>query len=127
MNIYIAAPWAHRAQMPAIATKFEDAGHEITHKWWEVEDVPEDTRSEEALRDQAILDVEGVLNGEVMVLINSAKSEGKALEQGIAIASGKEIYAVGQRGEHSKNVFHYLDNYTWFNTVEDVIEVMETL
>lgn len=118
MNVYIAAPWISRAEMPAIAEKIEGYGHKITHRWWEIEDVPEADRTAKILKEQALKDVEGVVNADVVVLINSGKSEGKATESGIAIAAGKPIIAVGERGAFSKNVFHYLDNFYWTSTPE---------
>lgn len=122
MNVYIAAPWRSRFEMKAIAEKVELYGHTITHKWWEIEDIPEEARTASLLKEQALKDVEGVINADVVLLVNSAKSEGKATESGIAIASGKPIIAIGRRGEHSQNVFHYLDNFNWVGTVEEAIE-----
>jgi hypothetical protein len=71
-----------------------------------------------------MLDKRGVKMADVLLLINSAKSEGKAVEQGLAIAYGIPIIAVGVRGVLSKNVFHYLDDYTWTQSVDDALKVM---
>lgn len=120
--IYIAAPWAEREKLPAIAAQFEAAGHEITWKWWETDDIPEGGDREAELREQAENDFWGVFKCETLILINSAKSEGKAVEQGIALASGIPIIAVGERGLMSLNVFHYMDDYTWKPTVEEALE-----
>lgn len=125
MNIYIAAPWADRALMPDIATRIESAGYKITHKWWETEDTPEGFPGTAAtLRQQAINDVNGVKNADLVLVMNTAKSEGKSLEQGVAICENKPIVIVGKRGEFSKNVFHYLDNYQWVDTVDDAVKVL---
>ena len=121
-KVYIAAPWRDKTKMPEIARQVEAAGHTITHKWWLVEDVPEDTRSMEDSKEQALDDVYGVMSADLMILINSAKSEGKSLEQGVAIADGKDIIAVGKLGEFSKNVFHYLENYHWVDTLQEGLE-----
>lgn len=127
MKIYIASPWVERAKVPEIAKLVEAVGHEITHKWWEVEDAAEGTGADAYLRQQAEWDVNGVKTAKLVLLINSAKSEGKSLEQGIAIADQKPIIAVGKRGEFSKNVFHYLPNYLWVDTVDDALKVLTTL
>ena len=124
--IYIAAPWRDKELMPDIATKFEQAGHQITHKWWLVEDTPESERNFDLLQAQAGLDFCGVEAANFLILINSAKSEGKAVEQGIALGLGKSIIAIGKLGAHSKNVFHYMSNYTWVDTITDALKVLET-
>lgn len=127
MKIYLAAPWADKDLMPEIADKFLNRGHSITHAWWEVENVPEGERSVDLLREQADMDVEGVAKAQILVLLNTSKSEGKAIEQGIAIRDGKPIIAVGQLGAHSKNVFHYRHNYRWVDTIDDALEVLDVI
>lgn len=127
MRVYIAAPWVDRANMPEISQRLEARGHLITHKWWEAEDTPEGVRADSVLRQQAINDVAGVKNADIVLVINTAKSEGKSLEQGIAIADNKPIIIVGKLGEHSKNVFHYLDNYRWVYTVDHALEILDTI
>lgn len=124
VKIYLAAPWVERENMEVTARVFETAGHQITHKWW---DVVGDEKDSEFLRTCAIEDVQGVLQADVVVLINSAKSEGKAVEQGIAITAGIPIIAVGMLGEFSLNVFHYLDNYTWVSNVSEALQEIEKL
>lgn len=127
MKIYIAAPWKDKELMPAIADRVEGAGHSITHKWWLVENTPESDRTVQILRDQALKDVLGVKESDLVLVINSAKSEGKSLEQGVAIGDNKPIVIVGKRGEFSMNVFHYLDNYRWVETVGEALEVLDTI
>lgn len=121
MRLYLAAPWVNRLDMPEIAAEFEAAGHEITHKWWDVESKSESEYDKMFLRYCAIADVAGVVSADKVVVINRSKSEGKAVEQGIAIANNKPIVIIGQRGEHSKNVFHYLDNYQWVDNIQDAV------
>lgn len=126
MRIYLAGPWAHRADMPAIAEKFKAAGHEITWEWWETPDIPEGANKDAELRAQALNDKRGVETAQLLVLINSAKSEGKATEQGLAIAARKLIIAVGKLGDGTaKNVFHYLPNYHWVDTVDEAVNKIE--
>lgn len=128
MKIYIAAPWKTRSEMPEIASKLEAQGHTITKKWWDVEDVAEESaRAPEVLRQQAVDDFEGVRTADLVLVINSAKSEGKAFEQGVAVAHSKPIIIVGKRGEFSANVFHYLDSYRWTETVEGALDILKTI
>jgi hypothetical protein len=112
--------------MSAIAADFEEDGHEVTHKWWLTEDIPEGAGKHlDTLKKQAQLDVRGVRTADCVILINSAKSEGKAVEQGLAIAYAIPIIAVGVRGVLSKNVFHYLDDYYWVSSVADAVKLLK--
>src|SRR3954464_15266950 len=88
-KVYLAAPWTHRPDALAAAQQIEAAGHAITEHWWRHADVPLDQRDE--IRAQAQADVDGVLAADVLVLLNLAKSEGKAVEQGIALQRGIPI------------------------------------
>lgn len=123
--VYIAAPWADKADIPAIAKQLTARGHKITHKWWDYPDIPEDGKADSYLKDCALNDLAGVYDAEVLLLINSKKSEGKAVEQGVAICQGIPIIAVGVRGAASKNVFHYIDNYIWVKDLADALEVLD--
>lgn len=84
--------------------------------------MPLSERTAPYLKEQGEKDTQGVIDADVMVLLNSAKSEGKAVEQGIAIAMCIPIIAIGERGAQSNNVFHYMDDYTWVPTAEAAIE-----
>ncbi len=92
--------------MPAIAAQLEAAGHTITERWWEHEDPLDyaDPANLNALEERATCDYLGVVTANVVVLINSKKSEGKAVEMGIAIALFKPIILVGER----TNIFHFI-------------------
>jgi hypothetical protein len=118
MRVYIAAPWKDRELARYTAAHVVAAGHSITHNWWDVEGEYAD---HEAMLACAKQDVVGVILADKVVLIDSQKSEGKAVEQGIAIAMNKPILAIGERGAHSQNVFHHLANYQWYPTVEEAI------
>lgn len=127
MIIYIAAPWADREKMPEISKRFEDEGHGITWKWWLTEDIKESARTFEALQEQAFNDVKGVVDAQLVVLLNNAKSEGKAFETGLAVAQRKPIIAVGKLGAFSLNVFHYLPSFKWVDSVDEALDVLRTI
>lgn len=109
MKLYIAAPWVDRAALPEFARRAESDGHEITERWWEHRDVPNYPNAtthdeDEELRAQAVADWRGVRECDVFILVNSGKSEGKAVETGIALVLHKPIILVGFRS----NLFHWL-------------------
>lgn len=129
MKVYIAAPWVDKAMMEIYAQPLEAAGHVITHKWWDVEGAAEGDSPEVLAyhRKNAELDYQGVKDAKLLILVNSSKSEGKAVEQGIAISDRKPIIAIGKRGETSKNVFHYLPNYIWVDTLDKALDVIRVI
>ena len=120
MRIYIAAPWIHREVAASWSFALEVEGHSISYKWWEHEGKGWEEDDEELAR-QAENDIAGVLSADLMLLMNSLKSEGKAVEQGVAIVRGIPIIAVGVRRGESLNVFHFLPNYTWVGSLEEAI------
>jgi nucleoside 2-deoxyribosyltransferase len=126
MKVYLAGPWSDRALMGPIAQQLDDRGHKITHPWWIVEkDIP-DFEWDDRLREHALLDIQGVMNADVVLLINTKQSEGKAVEQGVAIACHIPIIAVGERGKPYLNVFHWLDNYTWCTSIDEAIAFLDS-
>lgn len=122
--LYLAAPYAEKVNMPIYAAQFEAAGYSITHKWWLVDEDGAD------FGQCAQADLEGVIDADYLVLFNSAISEGKSFEQGVAVMEGMMIIGIGKPGQHYPdgksygNVFHSLDNYIW---VENVNEALDTL
>ncbi len=124
MRVYLAGPWAERTSMPRAAAQLELAGHSVTHRWWEFEDDPVDgypsNKDSDALTNHAINDFIGVVTADVVVLVNSAMSEGKAVETGIAIAGNKPIVLVGVRS----NLFHYLPNVHIVDSVDAAVELL---
>ncbi len=121
MKLYLAGPWADRAQMPLIAAKFEIEGHTITERWWEFDDVSYNEANAEALGDHALRDFVGVMKADALVIINSRMSEGKAVEMGMALVTTKPVIIVGPR----TNVFQYLIPDEWVvDTVEAALEVL---
>lgn len=122
-RIYIAAPWIERETMPAIAKQVEARGWNITHKWWEFEGEEEDT-SWEFKQLCAAKDIRAVRTADVVLLINSVKSEGKAVEQGIALAYGIPIVIVGDKTKRM-NLFQTLNDYWWVKTVDEALHILD--
>lgn len=101
-SAYIAGPWSDRVAAEGIAKRFADAGIPVTHPWWHLEGEEDDHTY---LRECAMNDIEGVVEADVLVVLNSAMSEGKAVETGIAIILMKPIIIIGERS----NIFHHLN------------------
>ena len=115
MKVYIAGPWAERDAVRVFAGKVVEAGHDITEAWWYH---PESTDHTELVR-QGFRDWDAVQEADAMIVINSKKSEGKAVEMGLALAYGlAPIIVVGPR----TNIFHHLPNIFMVATGEEAIE-----
>jgi hypothetical protein len=110
--------------MPEIAAQFEAAGHTITDKWWKQENQPidfQDPRNLEVLENRATADFMGVINADVLVVINSEMSEGKAVEMGIAISRFIPIILVGKR----TNIFHFIPSVMPVKDVRAAIKALQ--
>ena len=120
--IYLAAPWKRREDARIARDKIVAAGFTVNGEWLDV-DVPTGadgyTSPPDIMRREAIRDIKNVLNSQVVIVLNLQKSEGKAVETGIALATGKGIIIVGTE---RLNVFQYLD-IPMVETVEQAIEL----
>jgi nucleoside 2-deoxyribosyltransferase len=122
VKIYIAAPWIKKQEAIAVGEQFKAAGHEITSRWFYHEGDPNDsagvTATNERIQVQANEDIKDVLRADTLVVLNLAKSEGKAVETGIAIANNIPVVSVGPRS----NIFQALGKEV--DTVEEAIEYL---
>lgn len=120
LKVYIAAPWDHKPDALAAQEKFEAAGFEVTSHWIKHHsDAQLNVKSYEIeLQKQAIEDVNDVVQSDVFVILNLAKSEGKATEFGFAYGLGIPTILVGER---TINIFYYLPNVFRADTVEKAI------
>lgn len=127
MKIYIAAPWVRRPEAISIGEQFTAAGHELTSRWFHhvTDGDPMDssgvTCDQESIRFQAHEDIADVRRADALVVLNLQKSEGKAVETGIAIAAGIAVISVGKRS----NIFQSLGFEV--DTVDEALMVLESL
>lgn len=139
MRVYVAAPWTRKEDAKRYASALEAAGHTITKKWWEHREVPGYLDPEipiperQELEQQATEDIKGVLAADAFVLLNVEKSEGKAVETGVAIFASilcehgyamKPLLRLIRVGAPS-NLFHYLPYWETAETVEDVLALLQ--
>lgn len=117
---YVAGPFDHRPQVREIIAKIQAAGWSTNSRWAaeDNEDIaPDDPLREDKLRFQATRDVEDVLMADGLIYVNSKKSDGKATELGLSIATLKPIVIIGDR---ENNIFLNL-NIPAFPTVEEML------
>jgi nucleoside 2-deoxyribosyltransferase len=126
MKVYLAGPWIARYSMPHYAQTIRDAGHTITHEWWRYDGEGEHKEDEKFLEQCAKNDVDGVKNSDIVIVWNTAKSEGKAVEQGLAIAYEKPIVVITPGEKPASNIFHYLrGNYTHVRSLPEAINTIK--
>ena len=102
--------------------KLREAGFEVISRWIDLPD-DTDTDDDDYKREQAEIDIEDLFNADVLVLLNITKSEGKACEVGMCIASGIPVICVGSR---QNNVFLHLPEIFQVNDLDNAIEVLKT-
>ncbi len=121
MKVYIAAPWVRKPEAIEIGKQFEAAGHYVTSRWFGHQGDPNDSTGQagsltpESVMEQASEDITDVLRSDALVVLNLQKSEGKAVETGIALVAGLRVISVGPRS----NIFQSLG--TEVDTVEEAI------
>jgi len=122
IKVYVAAPWIHRDQAINAGKVLREAGYEVTSRWFTHEGDPNDstgiTVELEKIQNQAIEDFQDVLAADVIVVLNIAKSEGKAVETGFALAHGIDLISVGKRS----NIFQSLG--VEVETLADAVAVL---
>lgn len=123
-RVYLAAPWVHKDQAAELSKILEANGHTITRKWWEHDSTLEENATPEFLTNCAVEDRDGVYNADVLVVWNTAKSEGKAVEQGLAIAKGIPVIVVTPGEKPSSNIFHYLPTYKHVTNFAQALEAI---
>src|SRR5439155_532021 len=117
MRIYVAAPWQNRDYARQTADAIASNGHTMTSSWYSDH---EDTTDPIKLAHDAQEDFMGVISADVLVVLNmDTLSEGKAVEQGIAIGFQIPILVLGDKPQ---NVFQYLPVVTIHVTFGDLLE-----
>src|SRR3990167_3434558 len=121
---YCAGPWDHRPAVREIIEKINKAGWKTNSNWVAPEnpDVdPADPERDALLKDQALRDVKDVFEANGLIYVNSKKSDGKATELGLALATLKPVLIIGNR---EGNIFLNLE-IPAFDTVEEMLLWLE--
>lgn len=123
MRVYIAAPWVRKPEAIEVGKRFEAAGHVVTSRWFNHVGDPNDstgfTSDFADIQHQAAEDMFDVLSSEALVVLNLERSEGKAVETGIALAAGLVVISVGPRS----NIFQTMGLEV--ATVEEALAALE--
>jgi nucleoside 2-deoxyribosyltransferase len=120
MKVYVAAPWIHKEIAKNVQEFLISAGHVVTSKWVDTPD--HDQNACDTMQAEAIMDREDVRKAEVLVLLNLAKSEGKATEFGMALAWEKPCIIVGKQ---EGNVFYHLPGVQMAKDLDEVLALLQ--
>jgi len=124
VKVYIAAPWVRKQDAIKAGKKFEEAGFTVVSRWFDHEGNPNDSTGamspDDDVQHQAIEDMNDVKSADYLVVLNLEKSEGKAVETGIALSYQIPFICVGPRS----NIFQILGN-GMFESVEAAIEFLQ--
>lgn len=123
-KVYVAAPWASKETDARLTRdRLVHLGIECTSRWI---DFPGDSQDPEVLEEEAYNDWEDVLRADALLLLNLQKrgeeTSGKAVETGIALQAGKNVFMVGT----PSNIFHHLsDEIIQCASVDEAIDRIE--
>lgn len=119
MKIYCAGPWIHKSDLKVIADELRHRNFTVTSRW---HDTTLNSNIYEAeprvMSEEAQKDYDDIFAADTLVYLNSAKSEGKATELGIALARGYDIFVIGGR---QNNVFQHLPQIKHRTSLLDVL------
>lgn len=122
--IYLAAPWKFRREAKGVADQLRAGGHQIVSRWHdEWADQSDLGVAPEVLCQEATMDLADVRASDVVLVLNWEKSEGKAVEQGYALALKIPVIIVGALS----NVFHYLPTVYQANSLGAALDVLAGL
>jgi hypothetical protein len=119
-RVYVAGPWLERWDAKAIADKFKEAGFTITREWW----YDDEERPGHDPAVCALLDWEGVQTADCVVVLNTIKSEGKAVEQGLALAHDVPICLIGRT---INNIFQNMYIIEKVDSVDEALKWAESI
>lgn len=134
LKVYIACAWIKGEEAIEARAAAVKAGLEVTSRWIDrvpaknldtTYDYTKDVQySDEDHQREAARDFDDIDNCDWFILINSAKSEGKVVETGIALAMGRPIVVVGPK----TNTFLYFTPPDMYhvNTIAEAIDVVLT-
>lgn len=114
-RVYLAAPWTHRAEARLARDLLMAAGYDVPCRWLDVDE------TKTTQDDEAINDWNDLLSCDAFVVLNLAKSEGKACETGIALLAGMPVISIGQ----GCNIFLKLPRVRRVETLHEAISTLD--
>jgi nucleoside 2-deoxyribosyltransferase len=108
VKIFVAGKVGQEKSAREAMSILSQAGHEISFDWTAIPHLKPYDENSEASRQAALLESQGVLESDALVLLAHDKGIGMYVELGMAIASGKPIYVVGSETSRTMFLYHPL-------------------
>jgi hypothetical protein len=130
IKVYVAAPWKHRLAARSAAAELTAAGFDVISRWheagglWDESDSTSAGSNPDVSQREAEMDFFDVFRSDAMLVLNIEKSEGKAVEQGLAHALDMPIFVVGTE---RFNVFQWRANVKLFDSLHAAMYAMNAL
>lgn len=121
-SVYVAGPWVRKAECAAFRDRLVKEGFKVTSRWLDLDESVDNSFKPEnmqLLQQRAMEDIEDVLSSDILMLMNLEKSEGKAVETGMAMLSAKGIVMLGDY----TNVFQTL-NFPKAKDEDDAVRIL---
>lgn len=119
--LYIAAPWARKAEALKVRQQIRDAGISVGSSWMDDPDLPYEQASSQ---EDAERDIDELQHSDALLFLNLEMSEGKATELGMALMLGIPIFCIGGK---ARNVFLHLPSITHIGSVEEFLSALQSL
>jgi nucleoside 2-deoxyribosyltransferase len=113
MKVYVASKWENKDRVRGVMFTLETLGHTITYDW---------TQHDAAPVQQAILDMRGVTDADVVVGIfeEELSYAGALMEVGGAIALGKPVYILGHASVTGRAIFFQHPHVHFINNIQEI-------
>lgn len=128
IKLYIAGKWDDKEIIREHMNQMESFGYQITHDWTKNESL---TRNIDDLSNFAKLDIDGVINADIVLVIMTDKTytyRGTFTELGASIATGKKIviYCPDKDSYCCTNCFFHHPNIQHFEQWDEVLKFMKS-
>ena len=108
MKIFVSGKVGDESEAREVMAHLARAGHEVTLDWTTIEHLKPYDENTDASAKAAALEVQGVKEADVLVVIAHDRGVGMYVELGVALGSAKPVYVVSKRPSRSMFFHHPL-------------------
>lgn len=123
MKVYVAGKFEEKNRVSALMLTLKELGHTITHDWTTAtEEGQTPSTLCDYLEKQSILDYNGILNCDVVIVLAHPEGKGLYVEMGIALSAYKPVIYVDRPDTNC--IFDCYSSVIPVNTIEQAITVL---
>jgi len=129
MKFYVTGRSNNYEQVQAVFERIKKAGHEVTFEWTSLPMVKPYSENAQKAAEFAKQGIDGMVAADVYIIFAHEDGNGVYTEFGAALASHAiqgtpRIYAIGKDNQWAA-MFNYHPALEWFDSLEEVMEVLE--